>query len=253
MKKYLIYIISVLLLVFSVNSILGPESSELTANSLTIIHPLYEIYQKNSNITFNFDVLNSNFTKLDNTQANCSFYFFNKIGDLLINDTLLYNSSTRLWFFRINNNNITNNDDYSIYVYCISSQGQQGFLKMAFEVTGTGKQGKDSVLLGFILLIPLFFTGFLLVVSWMLPKDKYNALKYSLLLVSFFFIIQSYQYSIISIAEFYNFTALIDSIGENVFMATTVWWMLLLIFLFTLLYDVFMFFKFKKRKTGEYE
>ena len=58
MKKYLIYIISVLLLVFSVNSILGPESSELTANSLTIIHPLYEIYQKNSNITFNFDVLN---------------------------------------------------------------------------------------------------------------------------------------------------------------------------------------------------
>lgn len=111
---------------------------------------------------------------------------------------------------------------------------------------------EDNMLLGMIIFIPLFIAAFLVVVSWMLPPERYAALKLALPIVGLFFVYQAYQYGTIAIAEFYNFSSLIDAIGENSFIYGMVIWVIIAILLITIVYDVFMLFKNKKHKTGEY-
>ena|SRR3990167_9359131 len=109
----------------------------------------------------------------------------------------------------------------------------------------------DQMVMGVIILIPIFITLFLLIIAWLLPQEKYPSLKIGLILASLVFIFQAYQYAVIALTSDTNL--LIDSIGENTFIYTMVYYIIFAIILITFIYDVFMLFDSKKHKTGEYK
>ncbi len=113
-------------------------------------------------------------------------------------------------------------------------------------------EGEQEMIFAAIILIPLFIAAFLLIVSWILPKEKFSALKIGLILLGFVFIFQSYQYGAMSAAKFYNYTEMVDAIGDNTFIYGMVFWFILIVFIFSFLWDVFMLFDEKRHKTGEY-
>lgn len=121
------------------------------------------------------------------------------------------------------------------------------------ENTYVTQAGNDNMLLGMIVFIPLFIAAFLLVLSWLLPPEKYWALKISLPFIGLFFVYQAYQYGAMMLSEFYGSNAIIDAIGENSFIYGMVIWVLVAILIITIIYDVFMLFSQKKKRTGDYE
>ena len=108
---------------------------------------------------------------------------------------------------------------------------------------------RDGSYLFAVISIPIFITIFLLLVAWFLPPDKYPALKIGLMLASFIFVFQAYQYATIALGADNPTTSLIDAMGENTLVYTWVYWILFTGVILTLIYDIFMMFR--KPKTGE--
>lgn len=107
----------------------------------------------------------------------------------------------------------------------------------------------NEVIMAVTVLIPVFTAFFMLLVSWILPGEKYPALKIGLILVSFVFIIQAYNFSTVALGLVTG--DLIDTIGTGTELYTWVYIIVFSIILITFIYDVFMMFSGKKYKTGE--
>ena len=107
--------------------------------------------------------------------------------------------------------------------------------------------------LGMVTFIPLFISALLFWMSVVLPSEEWWAMKIGLMLVSFIFIFQSYQYSVIIITDFYGgSTSLIDSIGQNTQIFTYVYVTIVSVFLIWFIKEIFMMFS-KKKEAGKYE
>jgi hypothetical protein len=107
----------------------------------------------------------------------------------------------------------------------------------------------DQMLMAVIVLIPLFIMFFMLFVAWLLPAESYPALKIGLILTSFIFVYQTYQFAVIGLTS--ETSLLVDSIGDNTLIYTWVYGIVFAVILLTFIYDIFMMFSNKKHKTGE--
>jgi hypothetical protein len=104
-------------------------------NELSIAYPLNYYYEQNKNISFNFDILDSNLTRLTNLTTNCTIYIANYVGALEYKSNLTYSTVYNSW------NYIYYTDDigvHSFYLYCSSANGQRGYIVQSFETTSNG-------------------------------------------------------------------------------------------------------------------
>lgn len=107
-------------------------------NSLTIVYPQSEYYSTNTTVVMPFDVLNSNYSRLDNTTATCLFFAVDNNGYNLTAGYLTYNSTLAYWYYQLNNNDTSTNGNYPYYVHCNSSQLENGFVSSEFEINKDG-------------------------------------------------------------------------------------------------------------------
>lgn len=249
--KLTIFLLMFLILIvpaFAAPPFTGTQSSNTIQNDLTIVYPLNFYYPQNENLSLNFDVLDSNATKLTNTTTNCSFILTNNIGELEILTNLTYNETNKLW------NTKYYTDDlgvHSFYVHCVSGNGQKGYTTESFETTKNGSENiRDGFALFTLVSIPLFITIFLLLMAWFLPGEKYPALKIGLAMGSFVFIYQTYQYATIVLGSS-DTNALLESIADSTLLYTWIYVITFTVIILTLIYDMFMIFSNKKHKTGE--
>lgn len=173
--------------------------------------------------------------------ANCSVQIRN--DTLELKENLMMNEIGEGWY------NATYNTSTVGKYFC-----RQNCTKGAKYVAGTCDfiiGGEQEMLFAAIVLIPLFITIFLIVLAIMIPKE-YWALKVALPIMGAFFIFTAYQYGAMAIAKFYNFTELIDAIGESSYIFGWILWVLIAIILIGVVYYIFMLFDKKKHKTGDY-
>jgi hypothetical protein len=144
--------------------------SQTDIKGLTIVYPKIDIYQK-ENITLNFDVLNEDLIKLDNTTTSCSYVFVDDTGTQIDSGNLLYSS---YWFFEYNN---PKEGEYNYYVYCTNTT-DRGFVSSSFEIREGGTQLYNSpeswlpIIIGFAI-----FVSLILIVSFNIKEPLLEGIK----------------------------------------------------------------------------
>lgn len=201
-----------------------------------------EIETFKPNEVFDLSIHLSNSTG-DVTGANCKVQIRNESFDLLENADM--NEINGGWY------NYTYNKSQVGKYFCRynCTQGQLYVAETCDFIIGVD----ENMALGILVFIPLFIAGFLLVVSWMLDPEKYWALKFGLIFLGFIFIFQAYNFNNLVISEFFTSTNITNAIGDATWIYGMTFVAILMIFLITFIYDVFMLFSQKKYKTGEYE
>lgn len=199
---------------------------------------LIETYQPNE--VFDLGIHLSNTTS-DVTGANCSIQIRNSSYGVLVDDTM--NEIGGGWY------NYTYNTTTLGRHYCRQNCTKGG--EYTAETCDFIIGEDDKMLLGVIVLIPLFIAGFLFFLAWFLPEKQW-ALKTALPLIALTFVYTAYHFAVIAISEFYGSNNLINAIGDNIFIFGWILWVLIAITIIKLVYDVFMLFKDKKEKEGIY-
>lgn len=229
-----------LLSVFSVaaDKILIETSADCN-DAITIVEPKNLFIKENTTSILNFDVLDSNYTKLDNTTTDCSIDAVNLTGDNILSADLVYNNVQNYWYYELSEANTDIIGTYSFYVYCNSSVGENGYLSENFVVTSTGENNDvvpTAVALGFLLLIPLIIAALLFFVYHALA-DTHYPLKVFLMILGFVFVLIEYNI-VYEVAYFFNFEIIYTAMQHWAFA-----WCFYVIMLYVgiaLLYNLFM-------------
>lgn len=188
----------------------------------------------------------------DNSDVSCYLHMYNVTGGELLEEEMIPDPNNLEWELDINKENFSLIGIHSFFLFCNNSV-MGGFVRGGFEVTATGIETEEGgVALGIIILIPIFITLLLFLFAYMIPVEKYWALKLTLPLFGLFFIFQAYQYGVIIISETVESPTLINAIADNAFIYGMVIWILIAVLLITFIYDIFMMFDKKKHKTGKY-
>jgi len=162
MKKAIILILMLFLfpyIVCSVKEVQINDPSDIS--SLTIVYPKDECTLQDSDSDLSFDILDSNFTKLDDTNTNCSFASINSTGDIVTSGSLVYDSDLGYWQYNLDTSATAELGYYNYYVYCNSSNTENGYISSTFEVDGDGYcDALESTSAIAIILIPIVFGFF---------------------------------------------------------------------------------------------
>lgn len=144
-KKFCWLVLAMLLLVQAMVVAQPPPFAQTidteTTDFLTVVYPLHMHYETNSGFILNFDVLDSNFSKVDDTNAHCNFVAILENGSVNMFANLSYSSDNRFWSFYVNPENNTAVGHYSFYVYCDDFElNQSGFVSQSYIITNSGEE-----------------------------------------------------------------------------------------------------------------
>ena len=188
MKHYNIFLIFFFLLLVLPMVSAAPKPFALVQtedNGIEIAFPELQKYKTGCDIIMNFDILDENFTRLDNVSASCIYNVVNECGDNILGGDLTYNSSLTYWYFEVPE--ATGKGAYNYYVYCNhthpdgSTDG--GYVSNAFII----KQGGVDIYtngswIG-ILLGVIAFSIISLVISFNIKDKRLEGLKTLLFLL----------------------------------------------------------------------
>lgn len=138
-----------------------------SGGDLTIVGSSREYYPQSQNITLFFDVLDRNYTKLNDGNTSCDFYITNILGDEIISDNMNYDSGKEQWLIILNETHTAETGEYNCYIYCSSNiTGYNGFNSFLFEITENGTYTESSVNFDMkgVFLIGLIILAFLLLI-----------------------------------------------------------------------------------------
>jgi len=202
--------------------------------ALTIVYPKETFYwYSDANLSMHFLVLDSNYSKVDNTTTQCSYAIHDKEGNHVAVGDLLYCNIHKAYHFEVPSANISKAATYSYYVYCNNSD-EAGFVSDSMIISSSEriKTEAGSAPLVLIMLIPLIIAVFFLIYSITLG-DEHTALKIALFLGSFMPFFASLHIGITILIKYYDFEIL-----ENIVADTTYWFALLVaaLFFYVLIY-----------------
>lgn len=136
------FYIFLLLIPFSLGAAVEIQSNEVTPSepALTIVYPKTNYFEKEQQTIFSFDILDSNFTRLDDTEVDCVFFSVNHKGNNLTNGDLKY---SEYWYYILTSTDTSVCGDFAYYVHCNASTGENGFISESFKITESGKESGD--------------------------------------------------------------------------------------------------------------
>jgi hypothetical protein len=144
-------------------------------NQIQIHLPEMRYYVQDSNLTLNFWVHNSTGYVLDNTTTDCMMSIMNQRGTILVQDELVYSTSTESFYYVFNYSNYTLSKNYEYAIYCNNSE-EAGFNSAGIQINRGGEETEQNatILLSVFLMFALFlgFTSSAFIKS----KNKYYKL-----------------------------------------------------------------------------
>ena len=222
--------------------------------SLEIVYPKESSYPAHTQITFPFDVLDNNYTKVDNTVTSCTYNVVDNTGGGVASGSLTYSSSLLYWHFNLSST--TDEGKYNYYVYCNSTTTSlNGFLSSNFAVTHSGVYLDDIAFIGIaIILIAILSFYFYLAVNWHFKlfsrqgDEKDSVIKAFIILIAIWLLTVPIQYAI----EVAQSTLLSDMITLlELLYQVQIWfnWFITIYMVIYLLFNLFLYMT-KQSETG---
>lgn len=174
-SKPFIFVLVLLLLAVGASAAQTVQNNFYTSSpSLTIVYPKYEFYPEQTDVILNFDVLNSSYSRLDNTTATCLFVAVDGTGHPVIYDNLSYSS---YWYHPLNTT-YTKIGKYNYYVHC-KDLLEEGYVSGSFKVTADGEEERsnnaaDATVPLAVVIFILAITGVLFALPLVIPKFAEN-------------------------------------------------------------------------------
>jgi len=204
-------------------------NTESGISAITIVYPINTIYPEYSNVTVPFDVLDSNFSRQDNTQATCVYAVVNSTGDNIGSGNAHYSSTNGYWSFDICGCMTNSRGEYSFYIYC-NTTDEAGFVSEGYSITQNGFKDTENIgLTGLIILIPLI-VGLIFVIISAILSDKHAVLKYALIILSVVMAIPAMHMATIVSVEYLDIPALQDTLGFNTYMIGSILFIMFMYF-----------------------
>lgn len=126
------------LIILTLNVLAVPPfqtSATEESNFLTIVYPQSLQYELKTKTTLPFDILDSNYTRLTNSNVNCSFFAVDFKGLAISSGNLTYDTSLMYWYYNLTEAETYNVGTFSFYVYCSSaSLNENGFISLTYDV-----------------------------------------------------------------------------------------------------------------------
>ena len=160
--KRVLFVLMLILCISNVAAISPVLQVSTPAESLNIVYSNVLVKDYNSNFTLFFDVLDSNYTKLDSTDTDCSITISIPSDGVSISEPLSYNSTLNVWYKKINYTACPTIGQYAYYIYCNNTLiGQNGFVDYGFYVTENGRRNVDEDYTQIALIVAIGILGFL--------------------------------------------------------------------------------------------
>jgi hypothetical protein len=176
--------------------------------------------------------------------ANCSVQIRNETNDVVLDSNLIRQEGG--WYNYTYN--ISKVGEYSCRYNC-TLNGRYSAATCDFVI-----KGDDSMILGALILIPIFISILFLVLSWSLNDEKFQALKIGFAIGAFIPIFWAYNYATIIIAKFYSMPELLNNVGGSASLFGWIFWIFVIIIIITLIWDIVAYVMGKKqKKTGNYD
>lgn len=207
-KKTIIPIIFLVIFLFSILSVSAEKITTTISDrgeGITIVYPKDLFIKENTSTILNFDVVDSNYSKLTNATTNCSIDAVNLTGENIIHSNLTYDATNKYWYYQLSEENTDIIGTYSFYVYCVNND-EAGYFSSSFVVTSTGLNNDTmptAIALGFLLLIPLIIAALFFFVYHALA-DTHYPLKVFLMILGFVFVLIEYNI-VYEVAYFFNY------------------------------------------------
>ena len=182
--KVLVLFLMVVLCTSSVFAISPVLQASDKIDTITIVYSNIQVKNYNSNFTLFFDVLDSNYSKLSDTDTDCTITISIPSDGISLDTDLLYNDTLQVWYMPINNSICPTVGQYGYYVYCNNSAiDQKGFIDFGFYLTENGRSNVDENYNQIAIVMALGILGFLFLYFAFKMDDGHFLLK----LLSVFF------------------------------------------------------------------
>lgn len=190
MKKLILFFIMLILLASFASSAkdILYASYVQGEGDLTIVYPKIQIHPQNEILNLSYDVLDSNLTRLNTDDVDCSFFVVNNVGRLVSSGDLLYN---QYWYYELPVTITNTVGSLNYYVYCNSTliyNGLKlnGYVSDSLVITQDGNEfiGKDSNIMVAMIIGLLGTALFLLFFAYKLDKEHF-VLKFISMFTSF--------------------------------------------------------------------
>jgi len=225
--------------------------NEATNPSITIVYPLLNCFPQGQQSVISFDVLDNNFTRLSNSEAECQFYYVDSQGGFITAGNLTYNTTYEYWTYTLNETHTADIGKYMFYVHC-NSTSLNGYLAETVDISSTGGcLNNDLSPLFIIVLIPILIGLFFMIYSITLGADHIG-LKIVLLLGSFVPFIAALHMAMLIVVRFYVFEALEELIGTTTYWFGAVFAVLFFYFLVYVFYKSIQMVNQRKKERLQY-
>lgn len=186
-----IFLLILPILIYASPLFLEDSNINVKETDLTIVSPKFYYAPRDDRVNLSFDVLDANYTRINESNIVCGFSMVNSAGRLLEYGFLNYSMTYKYYYYEIDTYNYDNGEILNYYVICSTTLNNTGFISQGLMIT---PYGKEYIIEGrlFNFWIYVMFVGLGLVLMFMMFYfDSFEGVKIVLgsISASIFFII----------------------------------------------------------------